>query len=177
MELGFFGVKIIRREKLIVGWREWAALPQLKIKRIKLKVDTGARTSALHAFNIRPLRKGSKDFVRFEVHPLQRNEELVQNCVCPIRDYRWVMDSGGKREKRFVIETPIRLGSDEWPIEITLTDRDQMRFRMLLGRHAVKNRFFVDPGGSYRTKKSEKTRTAPICSPRDKERKPDDEEE
>jgi len=170
-------VAIIRREKLIVGWREWAALPQLKIKRIKLKVDTGARTSALHAFNVRPLRKGGKDFVRFEVHPLQRNEEFLQKCVCPIRDYRWVTDSGGKREKRFVIETPIRLGSEEWPIEITLTGRDQMRFRMLLGRNAVKHRFLVDPAGSYRMKKGGKTPPAPIRAPRGKGRKPDDEED
>ena len=154
--------KVIKPEKLIVGWREWAALPQLKIKRIKLKVDTGARTSALHAFNIRPLKKGGKDFVQFEVHPIQRNEEFIQSCVCPVRDYRWVMDSGGKREKRFVIETPIRLGSIEWPIEITLTDRDQMRFRMLLGRSAVKHKFLVDPAGSYRTRKRKKKQSVQI---------------
>ena len=170
-------VKVIKPERLIVGWREWAELPQLKIKRIKLKVDTGARTSALHAFNIRPIRKGGKDFVRFEVHPIQRNEDFIQSCVCPVRDYRWVMDSGGKREKRFVIETPIRLGSVEWPIEITLTDRDQMRFRMLLGRNAVKNRFLVDPAGSYRTKKGKKTRSVPFRSARVKKRTSSDEEE
>ena len=170
-------VKLVKPDKLIVGWREWAALPQLKIKRIKLKVDTGARTSALHAFNIRPLKKGGKDLVQFEVHPIQRNEDLIRSCVCPIRDYRWVMDSGGKREKRFVIETPIRLGSMEWPIEITLTDRDQMRFRMLLGRSAVKHHFLVDPAGSYRTKKTKKPLTVSKRSHRGVERRSDDEEE
>ena len=170
-------VKVIKPEKLIVGWREWAALPQLKIKRIKLKVDTGARTSALHAFNIQPLRKGGLDFVRFEVHPIQRNEELILSCVSRVRDYRWVMDSGGKREKRFVIETPIRLGNIEWPIEITLTDRDQMRFRMLLGRNAVKNRFLVDPSGSYRTRKRKKTQTVTNRPIHGKPRKSHEEEE
>jgi hypothetical protein len=168
-------VTSIKQGKLVVGWREWAALPQLKIERIKVKVDTGARTSALHAFNIRPLKKGGKDFVQFEVHPLQRNEEVLRKCVCSIRDYRWVTDSGGKREKRFVIETPIRIGSEEWPIEVTLTSRDQMRFRMLLGRHAVKNRFFVDPGGSYHMGEN-KMKKAPMLMLRGNERNPRDEE-
>jgi hypothetical protein len=170
-------VKVVKREKLILGWREWAALPQLKIEKIKVKVDTGARTSALHAFNIRPLKRGGKDFVQFEVHPIQRNEKLLRKCVCPIRDYRWVTDSGGKREKRFVIETPISIGGEEWPIEVTLTGRDQMRFRMLLGRHAVKNRFYVDPALSFRMKKNEKARKATILASRSKKHKPEDEEE
>ena len=138
-----------KRDKPVLGWREWVALPGLHIERTKAKVDTGARTSALHAFNVRPFRKDGEDWVRFEVHPLQRNEELERTCTCPALDYRWVTNSGGGREKRFVVETLIRLGEEEWPIEVTLTDRDQMGFRMLLGRSAIKNRFVVDPGRSF----------------------------
>jgi hypothetical protein len=138
--------------KFVVGWREWAALPELRIQKIKVKVDTGARTSALHAFNIRPFKKKHYDWVKFDVHPLQRNDRIIRSCACSVRDYRWVTDSGGGREKRFVIETQIRLGEEVWPIEITLTDRDQMTFRMLLGRTAMLHRLMVDPAKSYRTK-------------------------
>lgn len=135
-----------------MGWREWVALPQLEIADVKVKVDTGARTSALHAFNLRPFTRDGERWVRFDVHPVQRNDAIVRSCACPVRDYRWVVNSGGGREKRFVIETPIRIGEQEWPIEVTLADRDQMGFRMLLGRTAIKSRFVVDPARSFCTK-------------------------
>jgi len=143
-----------KSRKFVVGWREWAALPDLRIQKIKVKVDTGARTSALHAFNIRPFKKKNADWVKFEVHPMQRNDKILRSCACSVRDYRWVTDSGGKREKRFVVETQIRFGEEAWPIEITLTDRDQMKFRMLLGRTAMMHRLVVDPVKSYCTKTS-----------------------
>lgn len=132
-----------------MGWREWVALPDLGIDRIKAKVDTGARTSAIHAFNIRPFHRNGEYWIRFDVNPLQRDNDTVRQCTARVVDYRWVTNSGGGRQKRFVIETTIGLGEHRWPVEMTLTDRDQMGFRMLLGRSAVKGRFVVDPGRSY----------------------------
>ena len=141
--------RVTSRPRAVVGWREWAALPLLDIEAIKVKIDTGARTSAVHAFNICPLRKKGEDWVRFDVHPLQRNDEIYKTCEAEVVDYRWVTNSGGGREKRFVIVTMLRLGADAWPIEVTLTDRDQMGFRMLLGRTAMEQRLMVDPALSY----------------------------
>ncbi len=140
--------------KLALGWREWVALPELGIDRIKVKVDTGARTSALHAFNLHPFHKNGQDWIRFDVHPVQSDDADEISCAAPASDYRWVTNSGGKREKRFVIETAIRVGGQEWPIEVTLTDRDQMGFRMLIGRTAIKGEFVVDPARSYCSKQS-----------------------
>ena len=135
--------------KTVIGWREWAGLPHLGIGEIKVKIDTGARTSAVHAFNIRRIRKDGKDWVRFDVHPIQGNDTTSKTCEAEVMDYRWVTNSGGGREKRFLIVTMLRLGADAWPIEVTLTDRDQMGFRMLLGRTAMERRLIVDPARSY----------------------------
>lgn len=98
---------------------------------------------------MRPLQKGGKLFVQFDVHPLQRNDEVYKTCVAEAVDYRWITNSGGGREKRFVIVTALRMGGDVWPVEVTLTDRDQMGFRMLIGRTAMEQRLVIDPTASY----------------------------
>ncbi len=133
----------------LIGWREWLALPELGIERIKAKIDTGARTSALHAFDIRTEARGGREFAMFSVHPDQDNDSQVVRCEAPVIDRRAVKNSGGQIEERPVIQTSLRIGEHDIPIELTLTPRHQMRFRMLLGRHAVRRRFLIDPGRSY----------------------------
>lgn len=138
-----------RRELKTVGWREWIRLPELGLDHIKAKVDTGARTSCLHAFDLQTVTRDGRDFVRFGMHPDQYDTESEIYCEAAIVDRRPVTDSGGHREERFVIETPITMGGDTWPVEMTLTSRDTMRFRMLLGRTAMRKRLLVNPGRSF----------------------------
>lgn len=140
------------RTLLMVGWREWLALPQLGVGRIKAKVDTGARTSALHAFAIKPFKYMDKHYIRFKIHPIQRKKEEVVECVAEVEDIRWITDSGGHRERRYVIKTLLQMGQTMWPIEITLTNRDTMSFRMLLGRTAMRNHMVVNPAISFLVK-------------------------
>jgi hypothetical protein len=136
-----------------VGWREWVSLPELGIDKIKAKVDTGARTSALHAFSLQLFEEDNKKRIRFDIHPIQHNTDKIITCVADVVDLRWVSDSGGHREERYVINTPVIMGGNSWPIEITLTERDTMLFRMLLGRSAIRKRYVVNPARSFITKK------------------------
>ncbi len=133
----------------LIGWREWVQLEELGLGLIKAKVDTGARTSALHAFELRQDVEGGQKVVHFAVHPEQQSNDRIVRCTAPLVDTREVTDSGGHRELRPVIETTLALGAHRWRAEFTLTDRDTMRFRMLLGRTAMAGRFWVDPARSY----------------------------
>jgi len=128
-----------------LGWREYVALPEFGIRRLKTKVDTGARTSAIHAFVVEKL---GGDRVRFGIHP-RRNSDREVWVETRLIEERWVTDSGGHRELRPVVRTTVELAGRSWPIEVTLTARDSMRFRMLLGRTALAGRFEVDPAKSY----------------------------
>ena len=140
--------------KARLGWREWLALPELGIPALKAKIDTGARTSALHAFELNTFEENDRLKVRFGIHPLQRNTDIEIFCIADVVDQRMITDSGGHREKRLIIRTSISLGDHRWPIEIALTDRETMKFRMLLGRTAMKGRIVIDPDKSYLTGRS-----------------------
>ena len=137
--------------KALVGWREWVSLPELGIKHIKSKIDTGARTSALHAFDVKVKQDANKRMAYFKIHPLQDDINTVVECAAEVLDERNVRDSGGHKEKRIVIRTPIQIGDQILDSEVTLTDRDTMLFRMLIGRTTLKPHFIVDPEKSYLT--------------------------
>ncbi len=134
---------------VIIGWREWLGLPDLRISHIKAKIDTGARSSCLHAYDIEPFDNAGSAWVRFSVHPIQRRDDLIVQCEAPVHDIRNVRSSSGESSKRFVILTPVTWMGETWNIELTLADRSLMGFRMLIGREAVRGRMLVDPGRSY----------------------------
>jgi hypothetical protein len=133
----------------VIGWREWIALPELGIAAVKAKVDTGARSSALHAFDVETVRRKGREFARFKVHPRQRSTKRTIHAEAEVIDHRVVKNSGGQRTLRPVIETLVDFQGARWPIELTLVGRDEMGFRMLLGRHAIRRRFLVDSGRSF----------------------------
>ena len=135
--------------KTILGWREWLALPDLNIEKIIAKVDTGAKTCALHAFYIEEFERDNQAWVRFGLHPNRDSRRQHVDCEAPIKDRRDVTDSGGHSENRYVIDTTFALAGKQILAEVTLTNRDNMRYRLLLGRNALRRRFLVDPGRSY----------------------------
>jgi hypothetical protein len=134
----------------VIGWREWVELPDLGIASIKAKVDTGARSSSLHAFNLVEFQRDGVLWIRFDVHPVQRKSRVVVTAEARVLDFRLVRSSSGMTERRPVIVTHIHMLGLVWPAELTLARRDDMGFRMLLGRQAFRGRFLVDAGRSYR---------------------------
>lgn len=147
----------------VIGWREWVGLPDLDIKTIKAKVDTGARSSSLHAFDLVEFERDGAKFVRFKVHPVQRNSDELVVAEARILEYRKVRSSSGKATRRPVVITNVALLDQIWPVELTLANRDAMGFRMLLGREAFRGRFLVDAGRSYyggRPKRPKKAKKA-----------------
>lgn len=132
-----------------IGWREWISLPDLGVDAIKAKIDTGARSSAIHAFNIHTFQRHGVDMVQFHIHPYQRDNHHTIAAEAEILDRRHVRNSGGHAEERIAIVTTACLQEEQWSIELTLTNRDLMGFRILLGRQAVRRRFLVNPGRSF----------------------------
>ncbi len=135
-----------------VGWREWVALPEISIPRIKAKIDTGARTSCLHTASYEIFQKDDQDWVRFTIHPIKSHHEVENHVEAPVTDYRIVKDSGGHEERRPFIKTTLAFPNTSWEIEISLSNRENMKFRMLLGRTSMRNRILVDCAKSYLTK-------------------------
>jgi hypothetical protein len=143
--------------KRMLGWREWVGLPELAIPAIRAKVDTGARTSALHAFYIEPfIGADSAEHVRFGIHLKRKHGMVEKECIARVMDRRMVTDSGGHGEERIVIHTPIMIGTEHWPVEMTLTNRSGLKYRMLLGRSALSGRYQIDIGHSYLSGKPER---------------------
>jgi hypothetical protein len=138
-----------KKPKPLIGWREWVLLPDLSPVPVKAKIDTGARTSVLHAFRLAIRTESEQMWADFEVHPVQHSQAHSTRVSHPIAGFRRVRSSSGHSERRPVIRTPIRIGPHRFEIDVTLTSRDEMGFRMLLGRAAVRQRFWVDPGRSF----------------------------
>lgn len=139
----------LSRELPLIGWREVISLPQLNIPEIKVKIDTGARSSALHTYAIQYYDQQGQAMIRFWAHPYQNNTQYSIEATAQLLEMRKVRNSGGVAQLRPVVETIVELGERKWSIELTLTNRDVMGFRMLLGRQAVRNQFLVDPRHSY----------------------------
>jgi hypothetical protein len=141
-------------EKQTIGWKEWVSLPELGITAIKAKIDTGARTSSLHTYHLEKFKKQGKDFVRFDIHPLQKRSDISVTCESEIIDIRSVKDSGGHEEERIFIQTSVQLNNIKWDIEISLTNRENMLFRMLLGRTGlISGNLLVDSSIDYAASK------------------------
>lgn len=139
----------MKEKNLLVGWREWAKLPDLSIPLIKAKIDTGAKTSVLHAYDIKIIKQTGKELAEFIVHPLQRNDKICRRCRAEIVGMRTIKSSSGHTEDRIVVRSPIQIGDYMWDINITLTNRDIMNHRMLIGREAMSD-LIVDPTKSFR---------------------------
>jgi ribosomal protein S6--L-glutamate ligase len=135
--------------KLLIGRAEWCGLPLLNVPLIKAKIDTGAKTSALHAFNIEYDDAHGQARVHYDIHPIQGNDDVIVRCTSNVIDQRMIMSSNGHKENRYVISTSLSLGTKTWPIELTLSNRDPLRFRLLLGREALNHHVMIEPNLYY----------------------------
>ncbi len=136
-------------QKIVIGKEEWCAFPDLGLPAVKARIDSGAKTSALHAFNIQVFTEDGRKYVHFDIHPLQDNRKIIQSCRAVVVDRRSVKSSSGDKERRYVIKTEITMGGITWEVELTLTNRDSMGYRMLLGREAMSGRALIDPEASF----------------------------
>ncbi len=139
--------------KFEIGWREWVGLPGLNIPAVKAKVDTGARTSAIHAFGIQTFEVEGVEWVRFQVHPRQRAKLPTITCEARIYDRRAIRSSNGQVQTRIIIKTRLEIGGVSWPIELSLASRDELGFRLLIGRQGLRRKVMIDPARSYVTGK------------------------
>ncbi|QGJ69307.1 ATP-dependent zinc protease [Planctomycetales bacterium 10988] len=133
----------------LIGWRETLSLPDLGIPQIKVKIDTGAATSSIHAYDVQIFERAGKEIVRFEIHPIQHSKAEAKQVEIELLEHRLVRSSTGHATDRPVICTMAEIGGFRWPIELTLASRDSMGFRMLLGRQALRDHFWVDSAGSF----------------------------
>lgn len=138
------------RKLMIVGNAEWCALPELKVPAIRARIDSGAKTSSIHAVNIQEFYKGRQQWVRFEIHPLRIHTNVFVVCEAPVYDFRMVKSSTGEAQPRYVIQTTIEMGGEKWTIQTTLANRRSMGFQMLLGREAMTNRILINPSEDFR---------------------------
>ena len=134
-------------------------MPSLGIISIKAKLDTGAKTSALHAWDLRIRTVDGQEWISFRVHPMQREKQKSVLCEAQILDQRWITNSSGMRENRYIISTDLQIGSSSWPIELSLTNREAMGFPMIIGREAMRNRLIVDPRASFRAGRNHNRKT------------------
>ncbi len=149
-----------KQNNKIIGRREWCCFSDLNIPAIKAKIDTGAKTSALHADHIEPFQKEGKSYIKFIVHPIQKNRDITCHCEAEVKDHRFITSSNGEREKRYVIETKFHIGDTAFIADITLTTRYSMTYRMLLGRDAlVAGNFMIDVTKSYITGQQKNAKT------------------
>lgn len=130
--------------KLLIGRSEWCALPMLSIPAIRAKIDTGAKTSSIHAMNMEKIVENGVQYIKFDVDPIQDNDDIIVSCKSLIVDRKWITSSSGHKEYRYVVSTPIKIADQTWDIELTLSDRTDMKFKMLLGRGALSNRAIID---------------------------------
>ena len=135
--------------RALIGWREWASFPDLGVERINAKIDTGAKSSAIHAFRMSVTEANDGAWVEFYLHPRRRRKAPEIFCRTPLIDTRLIKSSNGQTEERLVINTPLRMGDQVWPVELTLTNRDEMGYRLLIGRDALARRFLIKPDASY----------------------------
>lgn len=146
-------IDMTEKHNIEVGWKEYAALPDLGVERIHVKIDTGARTSAIHTLENRVFLKGKKQWVKFTLAPHQDDDDTTVKCELPIKDQRTITSSNGHKSERIVVETMLRIGDIERLIEVTLVCRRKMKFRMLLGRQAMQD-MVVKPSKSHLTTKN-----------------------
>ena len=142
-------VKKKKAPPTLIGWREWVSFPDLGVDRVKAKIDTGAKTSSIHAFRIKTLDRDGALYAEFYLHPVQKKKKPEVFCAAPVVDKRAIRSSNGAVEDRLIIRTMLRMGEREWPIDLSLTNRDAMGFRLLLGRDAFTRRFLINPKASF----------------------------